>query len=602
VPKLLDYVVPARWNDDVGVGTRVRVPLHGRSVRGWVVEDNVTPPEGIAVFPLKSVLGWGPPPAVVDLAQWAAWRWAGAVSFFLKTASPQNIVRSLVVPPALPPRGSATDGVDTEVAGLIDRVLARSAPADGPNVLRLAPTADLIDVVLGVLNDHSRSDGGVLVLVPNVGWAERLTARLVWRGYPATMDWTEGRSGWPVVVGSRAAAWSPVSDLNAVVVLDAHDESYREESAPTYSAVDVVVERARGAGVPCLLTSPCPTAVLTYGRAVEALPPGREAAGWSTVELVDRRGADPRTGMFSEEFVALARSVLDHPALMAARGPLVCLFNLKGRARLLACRNCGELARCTRCGAAVAQDGDTLVCPRCAERRPMVCASCGRLRMKTLRAGVSRLREEVAALLGTEVEEITGASADGAEDGEGQAQVIVGTEAVLHRIRRASAVAFLDIDLHLLAPRVSATDETLALLARSCRLVGPRHSGPESARLLLQTRVPDHPVLRAVVRGEPAAALADDEEVRRRSALPPFSALATVSGPLANQFVASLRQTIAATEPPDSNGSNGVRVVELSEGQFLVRAPDHALLCDSLAAVPRPSGRGLRIAVDPAAI
>ena len=59
----------------------------------------------------------------------------------------------------------------------------------------------------------------------------------------------------------------------------------------------------------------------------------------------------------------------------------------------------------------------------------------------------------------------------------------MGTEAVLHRVRRASAVAFLDIDLHLLAPRVSATEETLALLVRASRLVGhPRRrwlvSGP----------------------------------------------------------------------------------------------------------------------------
>jgi primosomal protein N' (replication factor Y) len=305
--------------------------------------------------------------------------------------------------------------------------------------------------------------------------------------------------------------------------------------------------------------------------------------------------------MFSEEFVALARSVLDHPERMADHGPLVCLFNLKGRARLLACRNCNELARCTRCGAAVAQDGDMLVCPRCAATRPLVCASCGRLRMKTLRAGVSRLREEVAALLGTEVEEVTGSRTDGPVVAGSVAPVVIGTEAVLHRIRRASAVAFLDIDLHLLAPRVSATDETLALLARSCRLVGPRHSGPESARLLLQTRVPDHPVLRAVVRGEPAAALADDEEIRRRATLPPFSALATVSGPLAGEFVTSLRESIAIGGA-HAGSPDGVSVVELSEGEYLVRAPDHVRLCDTLQAVPRPSGRGLRIAVDPVSV
>ena len=206
-------------------------------------------------------------------------------------------------------------------------------------LLRLAPTTDLIDVVLAVVNDAqiAARPGGVLVVVPAVGWAERLCARLVRRGYLATTDWAEARAGWPIVVGSRAAAWAPLSRLAAAVVLDAHDESYREESAPTYSAVDVITERARRDGCPCLLTSPCPPVVTSAGRALVAQSLAAERAGWSTIENVDRRGADPRSGMFSEEFVRLARSVLDDPEAIAGRGPLVCFYDRTGRARILAC-------------------------------------------------------------------------------------------------------------------------------------------------------------------------------------------------------------------------------------------------------------------------
>ncbi len=39
--KAFDYAVPESWSHDVRVGTRVRVPLHGRSVRGWIVADGV---------------------------------------------------------------------------------------------------------------------------------------------------------------------------------------------------------------------------------------------------------------------------------------------------------------------------------------------------------------------------------------------------------------------------------------------------------------------------------------------------------------------------------------------------------------------------------
>ena len=95
LPKLFDYVVPPEWDHDVRVGSRVRVPLHGRSVRGWVVEADVATQPGVDLLPLKSWLGWGPPPAValVELADWAAWRWAGPASFFLRVASPATVVR-----------------------------------------------------------------------------------------------------------------------------------------------------------------------------------------------------------------------------------------------------------------------------------------------------------------------------------------------------------------------------------------------------------------------------------------------------------------------------------------------------------------------------
>ncbi len=595
--KTFDYAVPTRWSEDVRVGTRVRVPLHGRTVRGWVVETDGSTLDGVEVLPLKSWLGWGPPADLVEVAEWASWRWAGPVPFFLHAASPPVVVRALPEPPAL---GTAAVSRARDEASR--RVWDGALTQPGATVVRLPPATDLIDLVLSVVEDPGvRARGGsVVVLVPSTGWAERLTARLVRRGCPATGTWDEARAGWPVVVGSRAGAWAPVPRLAAAIVLDAHDASYREESAPTYSAVDVLLERARRQAAFCALVSPVPPVALATHDGIETLAPPvlEERAGWPTIERVDRRGADPRTGMFSEEFVRLARAVLDDPAA-AERGPLVCVYNRTGGARLLACGRCGELARCTRCGAAASRprDEELLRCPRCGETRPVVCAACGRLRMKTLRAGVSRLREELAALLGVEVGEVAGPRAGSAEPALPAAPVLVGTEAVLHRVRHAAAVAFLDIDLHLLAARLSAIEDTLALFVRAARLVGARGAGPPWARVQAQTRVPDHPVLTAVWKGEPAPVLAEEAAVRRLSALPPFAALALVSGVLAPDFAQAL-----AREADAGAGGGAVTVSTLDEGRFLVRAATHAPLCDLLARVPRPAGRGLRVEVDPASL
>jgi primosomal protein N' (replication factor Y) len=594
VAKTFDYAVPAGWRDDVQVGTRVRAPFHGRTVRGWVVDEEAGPPSGVSLLPLKSWLGWGPPPGLVALAEWAAWRWAGPASFFLRIASPETIVRTLPVPPApgdVQPVGSG--GPDLVQAGV--------------TVVRQPPLTDPIELVLSVVGDPAvrARAGSVVVLVPSSGWAERLTARLQSRGYPTAGSWEHARAGWPVVVGNRAGAWAPVPRLAAVVVLDAHDAAYREESAPTYSAVDVLVERARREGAPCLLVSPVPPVALAARTGLRTVVPTRleERAGWPILERVDRRGADPRSGMFSEEFVRLARSVLDDPAARR-RGPLVCVYNRTGGARLLACRHCGELARCVRCGAAAAQPRgeEVLRCPRCDETRPVVCAACGRLRMKTLRAGVSRQREELEALFGTDVGEVAGPRGAGAEAPLPGTPVLVGTEAVLHRVRRAAAVAFLDIDLHLLAPRLSSTEDTLALLVRAARLVGPRQAGSPWARLQVQTRVPDHPLLQAVALGDPMELLTEEAAIRRVSALPPFAALAVVSGVLAPAYAESLRLAIEPGRGGGLAASGAMSVAPLGDDRFLLRADDHDPLCDLLARTPRPPGRGLRVEVDPVSL
>ena len=229
-----------------------------------------------------------------------------------------------------------------------------------------------------------------------------------------------------------------------------------------------------------------------------------------------------------------------------------------------------------------------------------MCVACGSLRLRALRVGTSRVREEIEALAGAPVGEVTAAGADGpAEAGRApeEAPVVVGTEAVLHRLRRADAVAFLDFDAELLAPRLRAAEDALALLARAARVVGAARGaergtdgppGRAPGRLLVQTRLPDHPALAAAVTADPGLVAEAEGPVRAALGLPPVTALALVSGPAADAYGAAL----AAAAPA------GVEVGGPADGVWSVRAPDHRTLADLLAAVERPGGR-LRVEVDP---
>ncbi|MCD9623183.1 hypothetical protein [Rhabdothermincola salaria] len=564
VDKCFDYTVPPALDAEVRVGTIVRISLHGRRVGGWVVADHVEPPPGVVLQDLAKVTGWGPPPEVFDLADWAAWRWAGRPVSVLRTASPEGAVRGL-------PRAGAPSAGPASTVALGDvGALAGEALQGGVTVLRLPPAGDVFPVVLA-----AAGLGPALVIAPSLATVRHLGLRLRRAGVPTAVlprDWAQARAGGSTVLGTRAAAWAPLAEPAAVVVLDEHDESLQQEQAPTWHARDVALERARRAGVPCVLVSPTPSLeALGSGR---LLAPSRSAerAGWPRVEVVDTRDAPRGQARYSSRLVDVLRS--------DAR--VLCLLNRKGRSGLSSCAACDELATCERCGASVVQGDDTgLVCRRCGEQRPQVCLRCGGTRMKNLRVGVSRAREELEALALRPVAELTAEHEAGAA-GPG-AEVVVGTEAALHHLDAVDVVAFLDLDQELLAPRYRAAEEALGLVVRAARLVGGR-SG--TGRLLIQTRLPDHEVVKAALLADPSRVV--EAEAARRDVLgfPPVTAMALVSGAVAPAFVEALGA------PP------GVEVLGPADGRWMLRAPTHQVLCDALASVPRPSGR-LRVEVDP---
>lgn len=590
IDKEFDYLVPDHLATGLAVGTEVRVPLGGRRVGGWVVGFSDAGPEGVTLRPIAKVRGVGPEPEVVDLAGWAAWRWAGKAAWFLKTASAGKAVPHMPATGGRPP--IVADRLDRMVGtGRLPAALARrddmpSAPArpdrmpvllpdrPGVHILRLAPATDPTAVVAA-----AAQRGPTLVVVPTASRAAILAGRLRRAGGAVALlpdDWAAARAGRAaVIIGTRSAAWGPCPGLAAAVVLDAHDEGLTSEGAPTWNALTVLAERARRQDVPLYAVTPCPTLDLLALGELHLGDRGTEVSGWAVTEVVDRRDDDPRLGLWSERLVALVRAA-------SPERRVACILNRTGRIRLLSCTACTELARCEICASAVTSPEPGLLhCPRCGHDRPAVCAACGSTRLKARRVGTARAREELEALAGRAVAEVNASTTDLPDR-----DVLIGTEALLNRLDPSSgvaAVAFVDFDQELLAPRVRSAEEALSLLARASRLVRGR-----VGRVVIQTRVPEHPVVAAAVRADPALAEDGQAELRRALQLPPYGALALVHGDAAADWVASL---------------SGVQVLGPDpSGRWMVKAADHAALCDALAAVPRPATGTLRVAVDPARI
>ncbi|NCZ89671.1 MAG: hypothetical protein EBY93_01900, partial [Actinobacteria bacterium] len=166
IDKVFDYRVPESLSGSIDVGDVVRVPLHGRSVAGWVLEI-LGDDQSAHLDRILDVSKWssnGPRVEVIELARWASSRYAGRLRSLLSPASPGKNVSSL--PAAHYGKVTIPDsGVDDGAA----RVVARP----GLTLLVRGPLVDLTKVVAGVLRA-----GPTIVVMPTHSRARGLAAAM----------------------------------------------------------------------------------------------------------------------------------------------------------------------------------------------------------------------------------------------------------------------------------------------------------------------------------------------------------------------------------------------------------------------------------------
>jgi primosomal protein N' (replication factor Y) len=552
-----------------------------------VLERDVTPEvTRDRLRPILGVSSAGPPAEIVGLSEWAAWRWAGPRAAFLRAASAPNNVAT-----GAPPEDHVA--VFPEEPGRLD------LPRGRVRVVTWPPAEPRLDLVRSLFE----STGSTIVVTPDpaesdaVAEAARAEGRVVHvlradvSDAARTAAWAAARHGACVVVGGRLAVWAPVPDLSAIVVLDDSDEALAEERAPAWHARELAVQRATVADARLTFVSPAPSVEAMSVADAPPVSPSTAVArrGWPRLDVVDLREEPPGAGLLSRALgPAIQRAVGDG-------GHAVLVVNRKGRARLLVCRTCNAVAECERCGARLVEGDGELVCERCDDRGPVQCRHCGSTRFRKLRPGVTGLRDAIASL----VPQRRVIAVDAGSAPMPAFDVAVGTEAVLHRVGRdrpVRLVAFPELDQELLAPRYRAVEQALWLLVRASRLVG---SAGDGGSVLVQTRVPDHEVLRAVRDADPLPAIAADAERRGALGYPPFGGLAELSGD--GSAVAAACEVLrghATVLGPTALGPGGTG----ASSRALVRAPSVPELSDALAradlAPARALGR-LRVDVDP---
>ena len=371
-------------------------------------------------------------------------------------------------------------------------------------------------------------------------WHSDLTAarrRHTWRAV------AEG--GAAVVVGARSALFLPFPDLGLIVVDEEHDASFKQEEGVIYHARDMAVARARFENAPIVLSSATPSLETVTnaetGRYQRYLLPDRHgAAGMAEIQAIDMRKVTlPATRWLSPPLIeAVERTLADKEQAML-------FLNRRGYAPLTLCRACGHRLGCPHCSTWLVEHrrpGDLpnqLRCHHCgfAMKQPETCPGCqAEGRFAACGPGVERLAEEAAAtfpearlaVMASDTITSPNVAADLVRRmAAREIDILIGTQIMAkgHHFPLLTLVGVIDGDLGLSGGDLRAAERTYQLLHQVAGRAGrAEHPG----RVLLQTYMPDHPVMAALIAGDRDRFLAQESADRRSRALPPFGRLAAL--------------------------------------------------------------------------
>src|SRR5579884_4108198 len=395
----------------------------------------------------------------------------------------------------------------------------------------------------------------VLVLLPEIAlgaqWLDRFRRRFgaVPAQWHSDVPQSARRDTWRavaagrarIVVGARSALFLPFAELGLIVVDEEHDPSYKQEDGVCYQARDMAVLRASLAGIPAVLVSATPsleTVVnVSRGRYERVSLPRRHAAAeLPDIALVDMRKQRVENGRF------LSSPLVDGVAATLAANEQALLFlNRRGYAPLTLCRACGHRFSCPSCTAWLVEHRFTarLECHHCGYAMPVpaLCPEClATGSLVPCGPGVERLREEVGARfpgarIALMVSDLLPGPRAAAELAEAMVQhrydVLIGTQIVAkgHHFPLLTLVGVIDADLGMAGGDLRAAERTYQLLHQ---VAGRAGRAERPGRVLIQTYMPEQPVMQAWAKGDRDGFLAAEAAARRAAGLPPFGRLAAL--------------------------------------------------------------------------
>ena len=405
-----------------------------------------------------------------------------------------------------------------------------------------------IHLIQKMLDEHKQ----VLYLLPEIALTVQMTQRLrkvfgrrmgIYHSKYSDDERVEiwrkqlSENPYDVVLGARSAVFLPFKRLGLVIVDEEHETSFKQQDpAPRYHARSVAVMMAAKAGAKTLLGTATPSVesyhnavtgkyglVTLFSRYSDIQLPKIEV-----VDIADMQRRKMMSGPFSPPLLAAVREALEG-------GEQAILFqNRRGFAPMVECKVCGWVPRCQNCDVSLTlhRTMNVLTCHYCGYTYtvPAQCPCCESKEVIGRGFGTERVEDDISAIfpeariarMDLDTTRSRSAYARIINDfSEQRTNLLIGTQMVSKGLDfdHVSVVGILNADSMLHYPDFRAAEHAFMMMAQVSGRAGRKG---KQGRVILQTKSPEHPVIRHVVDNDYEAMYHEVMEERETFCYPPF--------------------------------------------------------------------------------
>ncbi len=203
-----------------------------------------------------------------------------------------------------------------------------------------------------------------------------------------------------IVVGTRSAIFTPISNLGIIIIDEEHSNTFKQDSNPRYHAIDMAKYRSKYNNCPLILGSATPS-LETMARAKKgvytyiSMPNRVGKSTLPTVEIVDMAEEMKKRNVILS--TKLKQKIMDR---LIKKEQIILLLNRRGFSTVVSCKSCGFTYKCPNCDITLTyhKSSNNLRCHYCGYTvfKEEECPECHEKALGDYGTGTEKLEQELS--------------------------------------------------------------------------------------------------------------------------------------------------------------------------------------------------------------